>query len=341
MWEIKKKLVGITILVSMTVNSQTCPTTNIFLSGDGGGVHTFNYSALENLIIDLDYIDNSCAIEINGIRIHPRVMQMESAYSSSDVVMMVFENGQEIESPWLANENGLPRMKLEINNLGNVLISGSRYINSVSLEPMMTGDGSSYNVVQVLLDTNTITIINPDDGGIDGISGSILTNEICNTDTQSPSSPNVTSTDKTDTTADLSWSGATDNAAVTGYKVYTYGTLTATLGNVTNYKVIGLSPSTSYAFSVRAVDAAGNESVDSNSVPVTTDTNSGSDSQAPTTPTLTENGKTDTTIDLTWNGASDNVGVTNYRVYSNNSLIETLGNVSLYQATGLNRSYRV
>nr|WP_297915000.1 fibronectin type III domain-containing protein [uncultured Allomuricauda sp.] len=94
-------------------------------------------------------------------------------------------------------------------------------------------------------------------------------------DTQAPSSPTLSSSSPTENTVDLSWSGATDNVGVTGYKVFKDNALEATLGNVTNYQVTGLSASTTYQFKLRALDAAGNESVDSNSISITTDAGSG------------------------------------------------------------------
>ncbi|WP_055393106.1 malectin domain-containing carbohydrate-binding protein [Flagellimonas eckloniae] len=97
-----------------------------------------------------------------------------------------------------------------------------------------------------------------------------------NTDTQSPTTPTLSSATNTDTTVDLSWSGATDNIAVTGYKIYKDGALEATLGNVSTYQVTGLTASTAYNFTATALDAAGNESVTSNIVSVTTDSSGGS-----------------------------------------------------------------
>lgn len=94
-------------------------------------------------------------------------------------------------------------------------------------------------------------------------------------DTQSPSTPTLSSSTNTDTTADLSWSGATDNIGVTGYKIFKDGALETTLGNVNTYQVTGLTASTAYNFTATALDAAGNESAASNSVSVTTDSSSG------------------------------------------------------------------
>ncbi|WP_147296582.1 fibronectin type III domain-containing protein [Flagellimonas nanhaiensis] len=94
-------------------------------------------------------------------------------------------------------------------------------------------------------------------------------------DTQAPTAPSLLSNGQTDTTVDLSWSGATDNTGVTNYKVFKDGVLETTLGNVSSYQVTGLTASTAYSFTVTALDAAGNESVASNAVPVTTSSTSG------------------------------------------------------------------
>lgn len=94
-------------------------------------------------------------------------------------------------------------------------------------------------------------------------------------DTQAPIAPALTSGSYTDTTLNLSWSGATDNIGVTGYRVYKNGVLETTLGNVGTYQVTGLTASTGYNFNVSALDASGNESVFSNQVSITTNATSG------------------------------------------------------------------
>ena len=87
-------------------------------------------------------------------------------------------------------------------------------------------------------------------------------------DTTAPSAPAaLTATDKpadSGGSIDLSWTAATDNVAVTGYRVYrgtapgVYGAPTA-LGNVTSYTDATAATGTRYYYAVSAVDAAGNE----------------------------------------------------------------------------------
>jgi hypothetical protein len=78
----------------------------------------------------------------------------------------------------------------------------------------------------------------------------------------------------------LRWDAASDNVAVTGYRVYRDGTLRGS-SSATTFTSAGLAPNTTYSFTVVAYDAAGNTSSHSNALSVTTASNS---SSAYTTP---------------------------------------------------------
>jgi chitodextrinase len=134
----------------------------------------------------------------------------------------------------------------------------------------------------------------------------------------------------------LSWSGATDNVAVTGYDVYRGATLLGSTASTT-YTASGLTASTTYSFTVIAKDAAGNTSLASNSVSVTT-LAPVVDTTAPTAPTLSASGTTATTTNLSWTAATDNVGVTGYNVYRGTTLLGTTTTATTYAVTGLTAS---
>ena len=127
------------------------------------------------------------------------------------------------------------------------------------------------------------------------------------TDTQPPTAPaNLSVSGKTSTTVSLSWGASTDNVGVTGYDVYQGGAL---VGNAatTSYTVSGLTPSTSYTFTVKAKDAAGNVSAASNAVTVTTD-GASTDTTPPTAPTgVSASNVTSSSVTLTWTASTDNV----------------------------------
>ena len=152
-------------------------------------------------------------------------------------------------------------------------------------------------------------------------------------DTTAPTAPTLSASGTTFTTTNLSWSGATDNVAVTGYDVYQDGVFLASTAS-TSYAVTGLTNSTTYAFTVRAKDAAGNVSADSNTASVTTPT---PDTTAPTAATLSASGTTTTTTNLSWSGATDNVAVTGYDVYKGGVFLAST-TASTYAVTGLTAS---
>ena len=67
----------------------------------------------------------------------------------------------------------------------------------------------------------------------------------------------------------LSWQESTDNVAVSGYRIYRDGAEIATVNGIL-YTDSGLSALTSYSYYIEAFDEAGNESLPSNSISVTT-----------------------------------------------------------------------
>ncbi len=89
-------------------------------------------------------------------------------------------------------------------------------------------------------------------------------------DTIAPSVPTALSaTAVSASQIDLVWSASTDNVAVTGYRVYRDSALVGTSVSTT-YSDTGLSASTLYTYTVSAIDAALNESVQSASSTATT-----------------------------------------------------------------------
>jgi GH18 family chitinase/chitodextrinase len=92
-------------------------------------------------------------------------------------------------------------------------------------------------------------------------------------DNQAPTAPaNLRSTAVAASSASLAWNASTDNVAVTGYDVFKDGVL-ATTTTGTTYTATSLAENTTYTFTVKAKDAAGNSSAASNSVSVVTQVN--------------------------------------------------------------------
>ena len=84
-------------------------------------------------------------------------------------------------------------------------------------------------------------------------------------DTTPPTVPtNLTATAVSSSQINLSWTASTDNVKVTGYEVYRNGTKINTT-SLTTYSDTGLAAATTYMYTVKAYDAAGNISAASSS----------------------------------------------------------------------------
>ncbi|MFJ7077167.1 carbohydrate binding domain-containing protein [Streptomyces sp. NPDC098781] len=106
-----------------------------------------------------------------------------------------------------------------------------------------------------------------DDISLDGPGGG--------SDSQAPTAPgSLRSTGKTSSSVSLAWNASTDNVGVTGYDIYSGSNQVLSVSG-TSATVSALAASTSYTFTVKARDAAGNTSPASNAVTVTTDTGGG------------------------------------------------------------------
>ncbi|NEV85695.1 Secreted glycosyl hydrolase [Streptomyces tendae] len=152
-------------------------------------------------------------------------------------------------------------------------------------------------------------------------------------DTQAPTAPaNLAFTEPATGQIRLTWNESSDDTAVTGYDIYADGELlTSVAGDVTTYTDTRPADTT-VTYYVRAKDAAGNVSGNSNSVTRRADTG---DTQAPTAPAnLAFTEPTTGQIKLTWGASTDNEGVTGYDVYANNKLRKSVaGDVTTYTDT--------
>ncbi|KOX24796.1 fibronectin [Saccharothrix sp. NRRL B-16348] len=146
-------------------------------------------------------------------------------------------------------------------------------------------------------------------------------------DTQAPTAPgNLASTGATPTSVSLEWAAASDNVGVTGYEVFN-GTASAATTTGTTATVEGLSPDTEYTFTVRAEDAAGNESADSAALTVRTP--AAPDTEGPSAPANPRStGASASSIGLAWDASTDNVGVTGYEVFNGSALAATVEGTS-------------
>lgn len=155
-------------------------------------------------------------------------------------------------------------------------------------------------------------------------------------DITAPKAPTVASPKQTPWSVSLRPSGFTDDVAVTGYNVYRIDTIDYGQAGVqttiwkVNSSVVGagttfvdsiVEPDTTYVYTVRAVDAAGHESLDSTPLVVKTPA---LDTEPPTAPTITATAVTSSTATLLAFGSTDNVGVTGYDIYRDGQQVNIL-----------------
>jgi YD repeat-containing protein len=169
--------------------------------------------------------------------------------------------------------------------------------------------------------------------GVGNIGPYSNTASISTRDVTGPTAPsNFTATAVTSSRVDLSWSASTDNVGVAGYRIErctvpscsSYSALASTASNVLTYSDTSPAQVTTYQYRVYAVDAVPNSGAYSTVATVTTP-----DGTAPTAPTgLAASVISANEIDLSWSAASDNVGVTGYKIYRNGSAVAIVSSTS-------------
>ena len=150
-------------------------------------------------------------------------------------------------------------------------------------------------------------------------------------DTTPPSAPASISAGATNsTTVAVSWTAATDNVGVTGYRVYRDGTQIATTAGL-GFTDTGRTPNTTYGYEVRAVDAATNLGAPA-SASATTPPNTDVSPPSPA-PSLTATLGKGRRVDLRWTASTDPSGVT-YRVKRNGTTVSTTTGLTLSDRPG-------
>ena len=163
--------------------------------------------------------------------------------------------------------------------------------------------------------------------------------------TTAPSAPSapteVTVTDVTATAAKVTWKAPADNDSVVGYKVYLNNVqVNKELVTTTEYDLSELKETTDYSVTVCSVNAAGKESEKSAEVTFKTQkTEEPTDTVKPSVPgnvVVPEASITQTGATITWEASTDNVAVTGYNVYMNDTKVNaTPVTVTTYNLTGL------
>ncbi|MFK8060886.1 MAG: endonuclease [Polaribacter sp.] len=137
-------------------------------------------------------------------------------------------------------------------------------------------------------------------------------------DTEAPSTPtNITFSNITTFSVDISWDASTDNTKTTSYDVFVDGNLVKNT-TTTNTKITGLKSNTNFSFTVLAKDIANNLSAQSIASNATTLV----DTDAPSVPTnIIISNETGASFKVSWDASTDNSAVTGYEVFLNGNEI--------------------
>jgi chitodextrinase len=203
------------------------------------------------------------------------------------------------------------------------VLNGGTLVNTIN--------GTSYTFVGQPDNTNfAITIRAVDASGNKSLLSDLLT--VKTLDGTAPTVPtNLSATAGTLTASGVTvtWTASTDAVGVTSYEVNLNGTVVTNVGSTT-YTFTGLQQLTAYNITVKAVDAAGNKSV--NSSPLSVNTPDGTPPSKPAGVTFAN--LTTTGFVLTWSASTDNVAVTGYEVYRGTNKLATVNNTT-YTVSGL------
>ncbi len=201
-----------------------------------------------------------------------------------------------------------PLNRADLELMATVEHNGSAASNNLTHTINVPTDRSGYHIILAVWD-----VADTSNAFYNVIDVNLVNNG--NVDIEAPTQPNGLHTTKvTSNSAELKWSPSTDNVSVKEYQILRDNKVVGVVpGTIFTDK--NLKPSTKYTYTVKAVDAAGNVSNESESIVVET-MHTAPDTEAPTQPTaLHTMGVTSSSVDLMWSASEDNVAVDHYVIY--------------------------
>ncbi|MEK3727834.1 MULTISPECIES: lytic polysaccharide monooxygenase [unclassified Lysinibacillus] len=201
-----------------------------------------------------------------------------------------------------------PLNRADLELIETVEHNGSAASNNLTHTINVPTDRSGYHIILAVWD-----VADTSNAFYNVIDVNLVNNG--NVDIEAPTQPNGLHTTKvTSNSAELKWSPSTDNVSVKEYQILRDNKVVGVVPGTT-FTDKNLKPTTKYTYTVKAVDAAGNVSNESESIVVET-MHTAPDTEAPTQPTaLHTMGVTSSSADLMWSASEDNVAVDHYVIY--------------------------
>jgi hypothetical protein len=171
----------------MTDEEEYCTTANTaFLLSQDIGARTvvLNHTDSGYLRLDFSSMDNSFQLDINGTTVHPSILEFENGALGAGEEYFLFQSDNAfISSPWVANTNGLPRLRLIIDETGSVTFYGTRTNTSTALEIMQAQAGTPFNTINWVPNANNVfTVTNQSGPGPEGFTGVLFVSALCDID---------------------------------------------------------------------------------------------------------------------------------------------------------------
>ena len=169
-----------------------------------------------------------------------------------------------------------------------------------------------------------VTVVARDDEGLESDVSEELQLLTPPSDDEVPSKPANLTGVAGETSVELSWDASTDDGQVVGYEVWQNGQKVREVTG-TSATITGLTPSTEYSFTVLARDNAGQTSVFSDELKITTLTPV---DNPPSKPGNLQGTPAQTSVSLTWSASTDDKGITGYDVYRDGTKVTTVTGTS-------------
>ncbi len=194
-----------------------------------------------------------------------RIYNVDSSREGGDWYELIDNSWQEETVTWNTAPIGEP--SLPIASLGRV-DSGNWY--EISLTSLVDDDGI-YGLKGKSTSSNGADYTSKEGASGFGPQLVITAGTPPPDDSMPPSPPTgLSGTASGSNTVDLNWTAATDNIGVTGYNIYRDGLFLSSIGNLVQYTDSSAVAERTYDYTVRALDASGNISEESNTATVTT-----------------------------------------------------------------------
>ncbi|PQA86461.1 cadherin domain-containing protein [Hyphococcus luteus] len=141
--------------------------------GGGSGVAGVNFggavAGTGMVTLAFAAVDNSFELLVNGESLTGRTVQLQSnVYDSGSQAFLQFEDGSAMTTPWTASADGSPRVIVQVTENG-VDVMATRTPDSTEYESMTLVNGA-FTPPSFLDGDNTVTVVNPNDDGPDGLS---------------------------------------------------------------------------------------------------------------------------------------------------------------------------